>query len=76
MPLALMLSINTSTLCIAQVAKFCTIALNICVSSVWNLLSHPSGTYYFEMAPRCFEICVPICMGTHEDKAINVTMAQ
>ena len=55
MPLVLASSVNTSTLHIAQVAKFCTIAPNICASSVWNLLCYPSGTYYFEMAPRCFE---------------------
>jgi len=55
MPLVLVSSVNTSTLHIAQVAKFCNTAPNICVSSVWNLLCHPSGTYYFEMAPRCFE---------------------
>lgn len=55
MPLGLALSVNTSTLHIIQVAKFCTIAPNICAFSVWNLPCHPSGTYYFEVAPRCFE---------------------
>jgi len=43
---------------VVQATKLCTVALNVCGSSVWNLLRvHLSGAHSFAMASGFVKVC-------------------